>query len=439
MRKVLNAEIYSAIKKYSTKKTARLSMPGHKGRNFLFKSLSRLDFTEVEELDIFSAVKSAEKDLAKSVNASFCRILSDGATCGILSMISAVKNFGNKLVISKNSHKSVYSGLKIFGIEPIILESQNSFSDICPKELEKSFENNSSLIGVLLNGIDYFGKSACLNEVKNVCLKHNKLLLCDNAHGAHLYLKDFYAGNFADVWVDGAHKSLLTLNQGAIIFVKNENLVNLVESGAETFSTSSPSYPTLASVEYGFKFFNLNYKLYLNAENKVLSLAEKLNKIGIKTEIFQDKLKLNVLLAKSGISVEKLRFALKKYRVDAELINKNVALFMFSPFNLKKDYSRLYKALKSIEKSQIEGKQVQVLLDRKMPYLTAINGPFKLVEIDNAIGKVSACDVGVFPPCTPKITAGEEISFEIIQLLKGENVFGLENGKIRIVGEKDER
>ena len=83
--------------------------------------------------------------------------------------------------------------------------------------------------------------------------------------------------------------------------------------------------------------------------------------------------------------------------------------------------------------------QVQVLLDRKMPYLTAINSPFKLVEIDNAVGKVSACDVGVFPPCTPKITAGEEISFEIIQLLKGENVFGLENGKIRIVGEKDER
>ncbi len=436
MRKVEDLKIYSAIRSYAKKRTARLSMPGHKGEHPLYKKFSKLDFTEIDGLDIFSAVESAEKDLGNILGASLCKILSSGATSGILAMIGAVKDFGDKIIIHRSSHKSVYSALKLFNLEPIILgkASVNGFSKRpSTSEIEGALKNNPTAIGVVLNGVDYFGDAIDLKEISKITKKYGKLLLVDNAHGAHLFLKDYYAGKYADVWVDSAHKVLPTINQGAVICAKNE-LGGAVNSALNLILTTSPCYPILASVEYGVKFLNSNSDLFIKTEEKVKNLALKLNKKGVKTKIFKDGLKLNVMLKESGIDKDHLEAYLKDKKIDAELVSSFVALFMFSPFSKKSDYSRLLKALIGIEKKELTVKEpAEIETERKAPYLQSNYKEGEYVELERAIGEISGVDAGLFPPCMPIITAGEVINEEVAKVLKEKNVFGLKDGKIKII------
>ena len=72
-------------------------------------------------------------------------------------------------------------------------------------------------------------------------------------------------------------------------------------------------------------------------------------------------------------------------------------------------------------------------LKRVMPYTVAKKSRYEYVEVSNANGRISAGEVGLFPPCYPLIVAGEIFDNELIaRLLKG-NTFGIEDGKVKVV------
>ena len=76
---------------------------------------------------------------------------------------------------------------------------------------------------LLLTSPDYYGNIADLSAIRAFCNQTGKLLLIDGAHGGHLHFhKDLYAGAYADMWVDGVHKSLPALTQGAVVSARTE-------------------------------------------------------------------------------------------------------------------------------------------------------------------------------------------------------------------------
>jgi arginine/lysine/ornithine decarboxylase len=77
---------------------------------------------------------------------------------------------------------------------------------------------------------DYYGNVADYQELRAYCDKEGKLLLVDGAHGGHLHFdKELYAGSYADIWVDGVHKSLPCYTQGAVVSARNEKLAEALE------------------------------------------------------------------------------------------------------------------------------------------------------------------------------------------------------------------
>ena len=149
-------KILDAIKAQAKKSNARFHMPGHKGRKLKGVGLGylKLDVTEVDGFDVLGAKRQAERDILNVYGAKECRILVDGATCGILSAVYAVKGLGDSLIINRNAHKSVYNGLKLFNIEPIILDYDKDFY----AEFEKAIKLKS-VSGAILTYPDYFGVS----------------------------------------------------------------------------------------------------------------------------------------------------------------------------------------------------------------------------------------------------------------------------------------
>ncbi len=440
----MKLHIKEAIDAYAKLKPIRFHMPGHKADKRFLKVFPGFkgDVTEIDFLKIETAVKKAEEDVARIYGANFVRILSSGATCGIFSMLLAVKDCGKKIIINRTAHKSVYNALTVLDIEPVVVGSGfiNGLSEILTaEETEKALIENPDAIGVFYTYPDYYGRVFDIEKISKIVKKYGKLLLIDNAHGTHYNFLNptLYAGRYADLWVDGAHKTLSTINQGAIVGAKTEELFLKLDSAVNVFMTTSPCYPILASVEYGVK-----YQQKAKENDNLKNLKAQVEEIGFKILDTDDFYKLSIDFFSSGISALSAEKILAEFKIYPEMNDGKRIVFMFSARTRKGEIKKFIKALKCVEvKAEKTQLMKEILFDapeRKIPYLVAKQSLFEEVLLKDAVGRISAVDVGLFPPCYPLILAGEEINEQtIIKLSSANNTFGLSNGKIKVI--KDER
>ena len=262
------------------------------------------------------------------------------------------------------------------------------------------------------------------------------MLFKHGAHGGHFAFVNpkLYAGRFADIWVDGAHKTLPTLNQGAAVLTNDAGLLCKLNDAVNIFSTTSPSYLILASVEYGIKAYNET-----DFTGVIKTLEETKRKIvgyGYSVLETDDPFKITVDFGGKGVNPLTAEKILEENKVFAEMVTDRYILFMASPFNGKKDFSRLIKGIKETVKLEkdyaVEDKNASA--ERVKQYLEAINSETQTIDLKDAVGRISAVNAGVFPPCYPIVVAGEKITEDVIKTLSVINVFGLsEEGKIKVI------
>ena len=433
----MQLKIENAIKKYNSAHPIRFHMPGHKGGKFI-KFNPSCDVTELEFIGNEQAVNSAEKDVAEILSAKFCRFLSDGASAGIFASLYAVKDKGKKIIISRSSHKSLYNSLKIFGIEPIIvggLDNDGLPTLITEEEIKHNLDGD--VIGAFLTYPDYYGRTFDIEGISKLLKENGKLFLVDNAHGNHYKFFGLkYAGDYADVWVDGVHKTNYTFNQGALVCTNNQFLISALNEGVNIFSTTSPSYIILSSVEYGVKYsFYKGGKDFLRVKDKVKSAKQHLQNLGLKVVNSDDPFKLTVDFASSLFSVRSSQKILEDNKIFAELIDEKRILFMFSASTKNSEIDKLVKVIEKITHVLPREKTVKEkspkIPERAVDYLTAVNGKAEYVLIKDAVGKITAENFGTFPPCYPVSVAGEVIQKENLEFLDGKDVFGITDGKIK--------
>lgn len=224
--------------------------PGHKRAGADITELSYSDNLYAPH----GAIKRAEEDAAEILGAARSFFLTDGSTSGVFSMIYAAKSAGCRaLAAPAFSHPSVFHACEVMGMELVIVpQTVRRGIPLQPKEedVAAAVEKAEAL---LLTSPDYYGFFPPMAAASKMCRAAEKPLLLDGAHGAHLHFTDGYAGKFADMWVDGAHKSLPALTQGAVVSA-NGMWAEKLARAVRMFRTTSPSYPILASVEYAVKY-----------------------------------------------------------------------------------------------------------------------------------------------------------------------------------------
>lgn len=435
--------IYDCLKDYARSAKLRLHMPGHKGRGGgLLKSIYRFDVTELDVTDNLAcpngAIMLAENDLQKLTGAKKSYILTGGSTLGIFAMLYAVKGMGKKIIVQKNSHKSVFNALNLFGIEPIFLNQRISDGLVGPvlDNLPELCDND--VIGALLTSPDYFGRVLDLRYAAKVLREKNKVLLVDGAHGAHLKFTqpELYCGFFANAWVDGAHKTLKTLTQGALLNANDLSLSDGLREGLNVFASSSPSFLIAGSVEDGVKSFSeLNPQVFLRfkrARNYVEANLKKDYRIIDSC----DKLKLCLDLRGRADAAELGAF-LEKRGIFPELAEGRFVIFILSPEFSALSARKLTGALNSFDRFKssepIKDEQSDICPVRAMPYFNAANAEYEYVDLSSAKGRIAAGNAGLFPPCFPLITCGEVYDNRVIAELLSKSTFGIENGKVKVV------
>ena len=450
----MELHIYNALKKYAGRRQMRFHMPGHKGNRRRFGRLFRdakMDITELSFSDCLEnadgVIAQAQRDVADALGAKKSYFLTDGSSCGVYALVFAARGFGGKILISRNSHKSVYNACAVLGLEPVIVQNNESNGVLLPpnaSEIESVLKREGDIGAVLLTSPDYYGNIADYAAIRKICDRYGKLLFVDGAHGAYLRFDHdedaVYAGRFADAWVDGSHKTMPTLTQGALLNIRNEALFSAAEEALDRFRTTSPSYLVLASLEYGVKMMRECGAPLIDAvKREILLVKSKLKKRGISCYQQSKTLVLAVDFASQGILPQTALEALEKRGVFAELADSRYVLFYFSALTAPAAIARLGRKICSVcrmrsLRTAAEEKTVYVSGIKKFSYLTATSLQRELVPLEQAIGRVAAKNAGSTPPCYPVVIAGEQITEEAVQALKkARHTFGLEENAIAVV------
>ncbi len=310
-----NTPLYTAIKKYIYNKRLAFHMPGHKRGKGIPKRFKNdvfsMDLTELSQTDNLHEPKGsifeAQNLAAAAFGAKRSFFLVNGATCGVQAMITAVCSPGDVLIVDRNCHSSVISALILTGViakyvYPEYIEHLGIYGGISQEALEKVLINNPKAKGVLITSPNYYGLCSDIKLIAQVVHRHNKLLLVDEAHGAHFYFNpDLPEGALAvgaDICVHGAHKTMPALTQSGFLHVNSGSIdITRLKACLKLFQTSSPSFLLMAYLDLARSIMQ---KEGHNKLDRILKTMRKLREEINKTKVLYSPGK--EIIGKYGVS-----------------------------------------------------------------------------------------------------------------------------------------
>ena len=394
--------LYDALKKYAAVK-GRFHMPSHGGDpSALFPKRERLyasaafDITELSFSDNLAnpcgVIRRAEKLAAKAYGAEQTLFFAGGATDAIRTALYCLKD--KKIAFFGEMHKSFHSIARQFSLS--VIEGN-----------ELSMLENEGVEVLCVTSPDYYGRVKNVEEIAAFARKIGAILVVDEAHGAHFAFSSLLPKSAvisADLMIHGAHKTLPVYTGGAMLHVKNEWFERAVEARSECVSTS-PSYLVMASLDYAREYMEENgERLYADLKARLDALKNKYERVEVLPS--DDFSRLTVLKEGGGHA---LAAHLEKNGIFAEAQNADGVTFIVTPFNAN-DLESVFSLCASFS-----GKNA------------------KYADLSELIGKVSARDVGVYPPGVPLVKAGEVFTAEKVEILEKnlDRLFGASGGKIR--------
>lgn len=426
----MNTPVADFVQRYAKAGTARLHMPGHKGRCFL--GCEPWDITEIHGAD---ALYEAEGILAESeANAAAlfgsqrtCYSTEGSSQCIRAMLYLAVAASGSHTVVAaRNVHRAFVSAAALLDLEIRWLWPEESRSlcgcPISPAQLEETLDSlPEPPAAVYLTSPDYLGGMAEIPALAQVCHQHGTLLLVDNAHGAYLRflqpsLHPLDLG--ADLCCDSAHKTLPVLTGGAYLHLSPTapaQLAPLAKSALGLFGSTSPSYLTLASLDLCNRYLAEGYPQRLaEAVERLAELRERLTAAGWRVEP-SDPLRVTVA-APRGVTGQELAGQLRRQGAECEYADRDFLVLMATPENTPEE---LAQAAAALGQCPGEANPPQLPLargERACSIRQAAFAPRETVDAAHSLGRVCGLPTVGCPPAIPIAVSGERITPEALAL-----------------------
>ena len=362
--------------------------------------------------------------------------------------------YGDKVLVARNSHKSVYNAIEINNLNPIYLlpkiDKYGIDKNIDINNIKENLEKNKDIKLVIITSPTYEGVISDIKKIVEISHKYNIPVLVDEAHGAHLKFINKLSENEAinagaDIVIQSLHKTLPALTGTAVLHIQGEYVrKENIERELSIFETSSPSYILISSIEECldivknkgtelFKKYQENLKYFYKETRKLKNLKILGNEILEENEkYYYDFGKIVIITSNCEITGKELSDILRTdYKIELEMSSINYALAMTSICDTKENFERLLQALieidEKLEKEKVKivkeiekTRKIEIKLPKfKMNILEAINNEnIEFLDYNKLEGRILKEYIWVYPPGIPLITPGEEISKEIIDKIK---------------------
>ena len=474
-QQTLNKAITTFLTEHADRNPVSFHMPGHKGSriyrengygDFLDKIMD-CDITEIPGADnLFQTegiIAETMKRYEKLYGVKKSYLLVNGSSGGLIAAILACVRPGGKLIMARNSHKSIFNALGLASIEPVYAYPEEAegcgiLGEITAEEVARCIDENPEAEAVILPSPNYYGICSDIKAIAEEVHKRGKVLIVDQAHGAHLKFFGKYSGagaalcgsfpesaeeQGADIVINSIHKTLASFTQSALLNMCSDR-VNpfLLEDKLQTIESSSPSYPMMATLD-------INADLLENAGERLIrrwadnldyfyAEAGKIPGLSVLMPKNLDRTKLNIDMSAYGINGNQLEEMLMERDIFIELVTGNIVMCMTGIGNTRRDYERLLEALSEIAAQQRgaaekrgefkKAEQPQVLT--RILEQRAVPVEKEFVPLKEAAGRVCASSIIPYPPGIPIVCPGEVIDEDVLEYIRerreaGEKVIGL--------------
>ena len=268
--------LYDKLIEYSKSGTYPLHMPGHKRNTKLLQGVDPfdIDITEITDFDNLhnaeGIIKESMENAAKYYGVKKTWYLVNGSSSGILAAIHSVTDIGDKILIGRNCHKSVYNAIEARNLNaeyvyPEFIDELNMCGGYEPEKIREILCNNSDIKAVVITSPTYEGIVSDIKKIAEVVHAQGAILIVDEAHGAHFRVSDklprpaYECG--ADIVIESVHKTLPSLTQTALLHLNSDRVLEKkITKALAIYQTSSPSYLLMASIEKCIYYMSKNGK-----------------------------------------------------------------------------------------------------------------------------------------------------------------------------------
>ena len=374
----LNTPILTGLMELKEIDKIRFHMPGHKGKAHelykpIMENMLKIDFTEVNGADNLyntnGIIEESLKLLAEERGSKKSFFLTNGTTVGILAGIMGLTTPGEKVLMARNCHKSVYNAIELNKLTPVILDHEKTETGLeIPIKQERFVEKlkgDKEIKMVILSRPNYFGLSENIDVLAEYCKENKVYLFVDEAHGSHLKYHDSLTKDAmtlgASLSVNSFHKTLPSLTQTSIINFNHhmdDKEIASVLSMMEKLQTSSPSYILMMALELSRAYMEVygRYKMkelkgYIEDFYKSIKDIDFISFPSFREGLEQDFSR--VILETKFPSIY-LRKHLEEKGIFIEMITKNIMVLITSPMDEREDFLALAEAIKSFNMKDYE-------------------------------------------------------------------------------------
>lgn len=440
--------MYDFMSKYLARDLYPFHMPGHKGsRRFLPPDLLHMDFTEIPEADSLLEPAGVIRDLESRLSDVFggdkSFLMTNGSTGCLLAALMAARRRGGEIIIARNCHKSVYSGLVLSGMKPLYIFPEmtdiNIAGGLRPETVESALEKNPGAAAVVITSPTYEGYISDVENIAKIAHARGVPLIVDEAHGANLSLvprlPDSAVKHGADIVVHSLHKQLPMLSQTAAIHV-NKGLFDPAEvkKCINLIQTTSPSYIFMAQIDYALRLMQGDESIvcdYTALLEKFRNQCPREGAVRLFGEEYAGRFGIadfdasKILLWSDAYAGAELGHRLARdYGVQVEMSGHRHVLAMTSPADSPEGFDRLIGAVNDINMDKSAKHSAGKAPLPSLPIPKTILAPKDAfyaetqdTPLNDAVGMISGDFIIPYPPGIPLVVPGEVITREVLEYI----------------------
>ncbi|AYG84873.1 Arginine decarboxylase [Streptomyces hundungensis] len=401
-------------------------------------------------------LSQAQELMADAVGAEQAFFSTCGSSLSVKTAMLSVAGPGEKLLLSRNAHKSVIAAVVVNGVRPIWVHPKFDAERHLahppePDDVRRRLEEHPDAKGMLLITPTEWGTCADVAGVARVCHEFDVPLIVDEAWGAHLpfhsALPPWGMDAEADLVVTSVHKMGGAIEQSSVFHLQYDRVSPEVLKQREdllgTTSASTLVYATLDGwrrqmVEHG-------HELLEGALHRALRIRSTLDDLpGLRPmgrEVVEegfaasyDPLKLVIDVRELGITGMQAAEWLREHRhVDvggSDSCRISASITHADDDETEKILLDALRALvdnaDSLEKQSPVHRPApsDLELEQAMVPREAFFAPVEHVPAERAAGRISAETISPYPPGVPAIAPGEVITEAVLDYLRS----GVEHG-----------
>jgi arginine decarboxylase len=456
-----------AIQEYWDREILTFAIPAHNGgrgpmpefAKWLGMDVARCDLPTSHGLDTrnrtWQVQKTAQELFSDAVGSKETLFSTNGSSMSVHVALMAVAGPGETVVMARNGHKSAFAGLVLSGAKPVYVdpdydEELELAHGVRPADVERALDANPDAKAVLVFTPTYYGTTADVQALADLCHARDMPLVTDDAWGldyslpGHPDLPPAALDQGSDLAIGSVHKTLAGLTQTSVLSVGSDRIdMERLQLCFELEESTSASAVLLSSIDGArAQFVRDGEELLTRAVDGARLLRGRLANEVPELHVVSPE----SLLARESVSAvdpthvlietarsigltgyQALDWLRGERQIDVELVDHRRIMPLVTFAHGEPEIDRLVRALRDLVDANrdADGSDVpelpsrpqlrseQVMLPRDAFFAKA-----EPVKFKEAIGRVSAELVTPYPPGVPAVAPGELFTEENVSYLE---------------------